>query len=218
MIWNKIRRCLIYEMYICIYIYHYTLHQLWYNRSVPFRIINTLFISEVFAWFALVKYSKVHGANMGPICGRQGPSGPYVGPMNFAIWALILQRHITSNHTPVPMKKIGFNLNWFNILRPRQNGRHFPDNNFICIFLNGNLWISIKTSLKFVPKGPINNIRYWLPVDQATSHYLNPWWVIHLCIYASPGLNLFDMDNQMFRQWFVACSTTPNRNPDWSDT
>ena len=30
--------------------------------------------------------SKVHGANMGPIWGRQDPVGPHVGPMNFAIW------------------------------------------------------------------------------------------------------------------------------------
>ena len=30
--------------------------------------------------------SKVHGANMGPIWGRQDPGGPHVGPMNFAIW------------------------------------------------------------------------------------------------------------------------------------
>ena len=30
--------------------------------------------------------SKVHGANMGPIWGRQGPGGPHVGPMNLAIW------------------------------------------------------------------------------------------------------------------------------------
>ena len=29
--------------------------------------------------------SKVHEANMGPIWGRQGPGGPHVGPMNFAI-------------------------------------------------------------------------------------------------------------------------------------
>ena len=30
--------------------------------------------------------SKVHGANMGPIWGRQDPGGPHVGPMNFVIW------------------------------------------------------------------------------------------------------------------------------------
>ena len=45
----------------------------------------------------------------------------------------------------------------FNTLRPRQNGQHFPDDIFKCIFLNENVWISIKISLKFVPKGPINN-------------------------------------------------------------
>ena len=30
--------------------------------------------------------SKVHGANMGPIWGRQNPGRPHVGPMNFVIW------------------------------------------------------------------------------------------------------------------------------------
>ena len=30
--------------------------------------------------------SKVPGANMGPIWGRQDPGGPHVDPMNFAIW------------------------------------------------------------------------------------------------------------------------------------
>ena len=32
------------------------------------------------------------------------------------------------------------------------------DDIFKCIFLNENVWISIKISLKFVPKGLINNI------------------------------------------------------------
>ena len=30
--------------------------------------------------------TKVHGANMGAIWGRQDPGGIHVGPMNFAIW------------------------------------------------------------------------------------------------------------------------------------
>ena len=34
--------------------------------------------------------SKVHGASMGPIWGRQDPGGPYVGPMNFAIWVAVM--------------------------------------------------------------------------------------------------------------------------------
>ena len=34
--------------------------------------------------------SKVHGANMGPIWGRQDPGGPHIGPMNLAIWVVIV--------------------------------------------------------------------------------------------------------------------------------
>ena len=49
-------------------------------------------------------------------------------------------------------------VNTFNTLRPRQNGRHFADDMFKCIFLTENVWISIEISLKFVPKGSINNI------------------------------------------------------------
>ena len=45
-----------------------------------------------------------------------------------------------------------------NTLRPRQNGRHFSDDIFKCVFMNEKLWISISISLKFVPKGLINNI------------------------------------------------------------
>ena len=46
----------------------------------------------------------------------------------------------------------------FNTLRPRQNGWYFPDDIFKYIFLYENVWIPIKNSMKFVPKGPINNI------------------------------------------------------------
>ena len=45
-----------------------------------------------------------------------------------------------------------------NTLRPRQNGCHFADDIFKCIFLNENIWILIKISLKFVPNASINNI------------------------------------------------------------
>ena len=52
--------------------------------------------------------------------------------------------------------RIGLQLKY--TLRPRQNGRHFSDDIFKWIFLNGNVWISINISRKFVPRGPINNI------------------------------------------------------------
>ena len=50
-----------------------------------------------------------------------------------------------------------FSLN-INTLRLRQNGRHFADYMFKWIFLNENIWILLKISLKFVPKVWINNI------------------------------------------------------------
>ena len=48
-----------------------------------------------------------------------------------------------------------------NALRLSQNGHHFADNPFKCIFVNENEWILINISLKFVPKGSITNIP-WL--------------------------------------------------------
>ena len=38
-----------------------------------------------------------------------------------------------------------------------QNGRHFADDSFKCIFVNEKCWISIQISVKFVPRGTINN-------------------------------------------------------------
>ena len=43
-------------------------------------------------------------------------------------------------------------------LRPRRNGQHLTDDILKRIFFNGNVWISIKISLKFASKGQINNI------------------------------------------------------------
>ena len=47
---------------------------------------------------------------------------------------------------------------WVNTLWPRQNGHHFADDTFKHTFLNKDVRISIKISLKFVLMGPINNI------------------------------------------------------------
>ena len=46
----------------------------------------------------------------------------------------------------------------FNTLRLGQNGRHFPDDIFKCIFFNENIWILITFSLKLVPKHLVNNV------------------------------------------------------------
>ena len=76
----------------------------------------------------------------------------------------------------------------FNTLRPRQNGCHFPDNIFKCIFLIENVWISVKISRKFVPKDPINNIPALVQVMACRLFSTNDGWDFWR-IYASLGLN-----------------------------
>ena len=44
------------------------------------------------------------------------------------------------------------------LIEAETNGRYFPDDIFKCIFLYENVFISIKISPRFVPKGQINNI------------------------------------------------------------
>ena len=58
---------------------------------------------------------------------------------------------------PLSEPVMGYYQLKLNTLGPRQNGRRFADGTFKHIFLNENVRISIKISLKFVPKGPINN-------------------------------------------------------------
>ena len=83
--------------------------------------------------------------------------------------------------------------NCFNSLRPKQNGHHFADDIFKCIFLNENIWILLQISLKFVPEVRIKNIPALVQImawrRPSDKHYLNQWWLVYWCIYASLGLN-----------------------------
>ena len=74
-------------------------------------------------------------------------------------------------------------------LRPRQNGRHFADDTFKHIFLNENVRISIKISLKFVPKVPIDNIpalvqimAWRRPGDKPLSEPIMVSLLTHICV------------------------------------
>ena len=80
-------------------------------------------------------------------------------------------------------------LSSLNSLRPRPNRRHFADDTFKRIFLNGNVIISIKISLKFVPKGPINNIpalvqimAWRRPGDKPLSEAMMVSLPTHICV------------------------------------
>ena len=82
-----------------------------------------------------------------------------------------------------------FKSDFFNSLRPRQNGRHLPNDILKCIFLNEYVWISIKISLKFVRKGPIKiipalvQIMAWRrPGDKPLSEPMMFSLLTHICV------------------------------------
>ena len=80
-----------------------------------------------------------------------------------------------------------------NTLRPRQNGRHFADDTCKCIFLNQMLEIRLIFHWSLFLRVEFTILHHWftlwLGAYQATSHYLNQWWLDYRCIYASLGLN-----------------------------
>ena len=84
-----------------------------------------------------------------------------------------------------------------NALRPRQNGRHFADDTFNRIFVNENVRISIEFSLKFVPKGPSNNIpalvqimAWRRPGDKPLSEPVMVSLLAHICFTLPQWVNL----------------------------
>ena len=83
-----------------------------------------------------------------------------------------------------------------NTLRPRHNGRHFADDIFKRIFLNEDILILIKISLKFVPKGSINNIAALVqimawrrPGDKPLSEAMMVNLPTHICITRPQWVN-----------------------------
>ena len=95
-----------------------------------------------------------------------------------------------------------------NTLRPRQNGRHLSDDIFERIFLNENVWISINISLKFVPRGQINNIPTLVQVmawrragDKPLSEPMMVRLPTHICVTRP--------------QWFKSSTYTPNMRWQW---
>ena len=72
---------------------------------------------------------------------------------------LLKKLHTVDNLPQCPLLMTRcFSEIWVDTLRPRHNFRDFADDTFKCILLNGNIWMSIKFSFKFVPKGLIDNV------------------------------------------------------------
>ena len=77
---------------ICIFILFFMHLDVWFISQTS---IHIWYRSAVYSQYHNVVYnaypdSKVRGANMAPIWGRQDPGGSHVGPMNFAIWVCFI--------------------------------------------------------------------------------------------------------------------------------
>ena len=118
--------------------------------------------------------------------------------LNHWIFCCVLKDDFTLKYYIV-CNNCSFTLRMFilNTLRLRQNGRHFADDIFKCIFLNENVWIRIKIQLKFVPYDPINNvpalvqIMAWLrPGDKSLSESMKVSLPMHICITRPQWVNI----------------------------
>ena len=124
--------------------------------------------------------------------------GVYWIPLRQTVWAF---RHLPDGGTR------GSDRPSVNTLRPRQNGRHFPDDIFKCIFLNENVSIAIKILLKFVPKGPINNIpalvqimAWRRPGDKPLSEPMMVSLPTHICVTRPQWVNSSSPSDAYMRQ------------------
>ena len=142
------------------------------------------------------------------VCQRSGSSSQYWIP-----WKQITyhtsqterarpQYWNMTNHAKHNMIKCNKICLWVVIdtVRPRQNGRHFADDIFICIFLNENTSISINISLNFVPVGRINNIPALVQImawrrlgDKPLSELMMVSLLTHICVTRPRWVKLFVM-------------------------
>ena len=118
----------------------------------------------------------------------------------------------------------------FNTLRPRQNGRLFADDIFKRILLNETIRISTQNSLKFIPKGLINNnpalvqIMAWRrPGDKPLFEPIMVTLLTHICVTRPQWVNPLWSSEAMwwhrsasaFSQLLAFCLMAPNNT--WID-
>ena len=120
-------------------------------------------------------------------------------------------------------------IKYLNTLRPGQNERNFADDILKCIFLNKNVWIQIKISLKFVPKCPIINIpalfqimAWRRPGDEPLSEPMMVRLPTHICVtrpqwvlksYTFSTQNHIRLHNKSYGNTIYCSRITSTENP-----
>ena len=122
----------------------------WLKRLFLLIFTTQMFSSANHFWYKRINKNSHNALTVERLHSNESLGGKKVWPQNF-------------NFAKKPKsprcrcKKPCYCCISFNTLRPRQNEQHFADDIFKHIFFKENVSISIKISLKFVPKGPINN-------------------------------------------------------------
>ena len=111
---------------------------------------------------------------------------------SLAWWVILIKRikyYIwCPDHLLSSTDEMGFSTS-MNTLGPEQNGRQMSDDIFNSIFMNENLWISHKISLKFIPKVRINHIPALVEIMAWCRSGDKPWYELvmvnlltHICV------------------------------------
>ena len=120
---------------------------------------------------------KVHGANMGPIWGRQDPSGSHIGPMNFAIRDANLYRSELQEHS-LPLITMYWNIQgkvqlFFSLADccSLDQANAFSVNNSIKTWICEDNWLKNYRSTLQIIKAILN-------VHLLINTNINKWWIV----------------------------------------
>ena len=128
------------------------------------------------------------------------------------IWVFLLANNLWVWHYRITGETYWWEAIVVNTLGPRQNGRHFADDILKCILMNENVWIPIEISLKFVPKGSINNnpalfqIMAWRrPGDKPLSEPMLVSSLTHICVTRPQWVKeCLQLGSIQMVQWFAS--------------
>ena len=151
---------------------HTTQHSQWYNMEQTWNLLQSLHICSMLTLKKIYLIKRF--PNHSPVSdNHESTKGTYQ-----LLTDCLLETHL-------------------NTLRPRQNGRHFANNLLKCIFLSENVWDTIKISLKFVPKGPIDNIPVLVQImawcwsgDKLLSETMMVSLLMHICVTRPQWVNI----------------------------
>ena len=114
-------------------------------------------------------------------------------------YSIVLPCLYSADSTDIYMSPVGYQDVLINTLKLRQNGRLFPDDILKRIFLNENVGISMRISLKFVLRGKIYNIpalvqimAWRRPGDRPLSEPMMVTLPTYICLTLAQWVNLLD--------------------------